>query len=213
MLPDLWRMAARPARSRRGVKSSHVSADVAAVLGGIDHHLQADRWFHDTPYFVEGEATMGTALREVQSAASRRLRLFAHVTWEMCLDGALVRRVGAGDVERVLFQAIDGRDAAARTAAELHHGSARRAAGVEDGLFEGRMIRLLDAVGSFALPSGYADPAGVAMRLAGIRSAFGFAPPTPSERAKWESAIASVEPTADRLVAALLADRSRPTAS
>jgi len=210
MLPDLWRMAARPARSRRGVVSPDDDNVVNAVLAGVDHHIEADRWFHATPYFSEGEAKTGDELKAVQGERSPRLRLFAHVTWEMCLDGALVRRVGHGEVSAVVADAVRGRADAAGVAADLHHGAARAAAGVDDAVFQGRMARLLDAVESFALPEGYADPAGVAMRLGGIRSAFGFPPANLTERARWEQAIATVEPVADRLVAALLADTARP---
>jgi hypothetical protein len=207
MLPDLWRMAARSARSRRALHAPEASGELQSVLAGVEHHLKADAWFHKTRYFVEGEVVAKRALARIPSELSPRLRLFAHATWEMCLDGALTRLVGADDVSQTLRRAIAGRDAVAREAADLHHGAARRAAGVDDATFDARMHRLLDAVGSFALPAGYATAEGVSLRLAGMRAGLGFAPPSHEEREQWVEVLAEVEPVADRLVLGLLEER------
>ena len=46
MLPDLWRMADRRVRAtRRTPPITPASPELEAVLSGIDHHLDIDRWF------------------------------------------------------------------------------------------------------------------------------------------------------------------------
>lgn len=210
ILPDLWRMVARPARTRRDVHTNE-DDELAGVLAGIDHHLRADAWFHKTPFFTEGERATNAALATVPSETSPRLRLFAHATWEMCLDGALVRLAGEKVVRTTLADAIHGREDVAARAAELHNGEARRAAGVEDAVFRARMTRAFEAVESFALPAGYSTADGVSLRLVGMRAGMGFAPPETTVRDRWIEALTEVEPVADRLVVELLEDRSRPT--
>lgn len=209
MLPDLWRMVARPARSKRGVVAHTEDRDLRLVLAGVDHHLEADRWFHASRHFTDGEAATTEALGAAARDGSPRLRLFAHVTWEMCLDGALVRRAGVGPLAETLAAAIRHGADAARRAADLHHGEARRAAGLDDAVFAERMDRLLQAVSSFVLPEGYAHAEGVAARLAGVRRALGLGLASQAERARWAVAIGSVEPLADAAVAALLQDDTR----
>ncbi len=213
MLPDLWRMVARPARSKRGVSVPGVDPALASILAGVEHHLEVDRWFHESRHFRLGEAATTEALGTVPRELSPRLRLFGHVTWEMCLDGALVRRLGVPSLARTLSRAVREGTTAAERAAELHHGEARRAAGLDDAVFEERMGRLLEAVSSFALPEGYAYAEGVAARLAGIRRALGIGYATSAERARWAEALAAIEPLADEAVAALLADETRARAT
>ncbi|NUO52332.1 MAG: hypothetical protein HOV80_26065 [Polyangiaceae bacterium] len=204
MLPDLWRMAARPARSRRAITAPADDEDLARVLKGVDHHLRADAWFHKTPFFTEGERATAEALAHVPPETSPRLRLFAHVTWEMCLDGALVRLAGEDAVRATLEAAVHGHEGVADRAAELHHGEARRAAGIDDDTFRARMKRAFEAVESFVLPAGYVTADGVALRLIGIRAGLGFPPPDGATRQSWIEALAPVEPVADRMVAELL---------
>jgi hypothetical protein len=204
ILPDLWRMAARPARSRRAVTAPPGDEELARVLKGVDHHLHADAWFHKTPFFTEGERVTANALAAVPPETSPRLRLFAHATWEMCLDGALVRLVGDTSVRATLAAAVHGHEAVADRAAELHHGDSRRAAGIDDETFRARMRRAFEAVESFALPAGYATAEGIALRLIGIRAGLGFPPPDGAARQSWIAALAPVEPFADRMVGELL---------
>jgi hypothetical protein len=204
LLPDLWRMAARVGRARRGVAPRAPDAGLAAVCAGIDHHLEADLWFHKTPFFTEGERKTSAALAEVPPSTSPHLRLFAHATWEMSLDGALIRRLGAPAVEALLARAVGAARALEPLAADVHHGEARRAAGVDEGAFASRMTRLLDAVESFTLPGGYADAEGITTRLTGVRASFGFVPPSAAERATWVKALAPVERLADDVVGELL---------
>ncbi len=208
MLPDLWRMAARSARARRGVRGPERGAGpLAAVLGGVDHHLEVDTWFHRTEFFREGEQRTAEAFARVPAEGAPKLRLFAHVTWEMLLDGALVRRLGHERAAAMVARAFAQSRAAASEAADLHHGTRREAAGVDRATFEARMTRLFDAVETFALPGGYADAGGVVARLAGIRAAFGLPPPDETARGTWRAAVAGVEPFADDTLGALLAHR------
>jgi hypothetical protein len=107
-----------------------------------------------------------------------RLSLFGHIAWELCLDGALVRREGAtrGDVQRALAiacEAVDG-ESAADAAARLHH-AARKGASLPAS-FAPRMNRMLEELGRGAWIEGYARGDVVAERLDGIRGRLGFAP-------------------------------------
>ena len=197
MLPDFWRMVARPARARRdvGVELAGEDAALRDVLAGVSHHLEADVWFHKSPFFTEGDREASAALART---GSKRMGLFGHVVWEMCLDGALLRLVGRDQLATRIGSAIAASRTAAGAAADLHHRDARERAGVEPTLFQARMHRLLDAVASFALPDGYATPGGIALRTRGVRAAFGLPEPTTEELARWEQAIASLERAADR---------------
>src|SRR5687767_14972224 len=93
MLPDLWRMADRRVRPRGPIDLPPESELVTNVFAGIEHHIRIDLWFHDTPEHTEGERLCAGVLR-ASSPASARAGLFAHVTWEMALDGALVTSAG-----------------------------------------------------------------------------------------------------------------------
>jgi hypothetical protein len=208
MLPDFWRMVARPARARRNVSAELAGDDEALrdLLEGANHHLAADVWFHKSPFFSEGDSEASAALART---GSKRIGLFGHIVWEMCLDGALLRLVGRDRLAARIAAAIAASRAAAAKAADIHHGDARERAGVEPGVFQTRMDRLLDAVASFALPDGYMHAEGVALRTRGVRAAFGLPEPTPDELERWQDAIRSLEPAADR--AALGITSRRPS--
>ncbi len=194
MLPDLWRMAARPARARRGVTAAG-QAPLSELLAGIEHHLDADDWFHRSNHFVEGERRAREALGDT---GSPRMRLFAHVAWELCLDGSLVRALGDAELGTRVRAAALASASASGQAADLHHREARARAAVDEPTYQARLARIVDGVSSFELPRGYADARGVALRLAGIRSQFRLPPPTAVELDRWASALATLEPHADR---------------
>lgn len=126
MLPDLWRMADRRVRTAPKDAAWELAgeADEATreVMRGIDHHLDADDWFHDASVFREGERATAAALRGAQVAA-KKLVLFAHPLWEMCLDGALVRRLGEGEELGRLADAIGTLEGRADAAVEQILGS------------------------------------------------------------------------------------------
>ncbi|WP_437737085.1 hypothetical protein [Sorangium sp. So ce1335] len=201
MLPDLWRMADRRVRPARAAdRPAAPPSRLAEVLAGIDHHVALDRWFHAAPVFVEGERRLAAALRGA-SIGAPRLPLFAHVLWEMCLDGALLRRTGLApvlDALRAGLAAIDG--APSEAAASLHHfdrrapspagapsdalssaGAPSPAALADRAAFEARLRRICDDLARGPWVAGYQDGAGLAQRLAGVRSRFGMLPFTPEQ--------------------------------
>src|SRR5262245_340267 len=94
MLPDLWRMADRRVRPTASVTQTAGPCDsddaFEEIQRGIEHHVAVDRWFHRAEVFRDGER-MTRERFLAASARAPRIGLFAHVGWEMCLDGALVR--------------------------------------------------------------------------------------------------------------------------
>jgi hypothetical protein len=211
MLPDLWRMAARAARARRGLVVADAPAPLADVLRGIEHHFDADAWFHRLPAFDLHEHATRDALVRADGGRSPRLGLFAHVAWEMALDGALVRREQSR-IEIDVRRAIGEADAATRAAAELHHADARARAGAAAARYEERITRILGAVASFDLPGGYATPGGLAARLAGVRASFGMLA-SPDDVARWAIAFDELAPAMDRALEELLELRRRSEAA
>ncbi len=193
MLPDVWRMADRRARARAGDGRREASEPVRSVTDGIGHHLKVDAWFHDAPVFERGES----AAREALRAANRspKLGLFAHIVWELCLDGALLRRVGLEDVLRAVRGSIE------TVRPEAHHLAAD--AWLPDwpaedrGRFERRVDQILDAIGEGRWVAGYATGAGIVERLEGLRARLGFAPMPREDRQGVAVALAPVERAAD----------------
>lgn len=163
MLPDLWRMADRTLRPKK-----HRLEDDA--LGrGIEHHLQIDAWFHDQPVFLDGRELTGRALAPIQAP---RLRLFAHVAWEMVLDGALVRRLTTDGAIADMRRSVRAFDLEThRRLMAAHHPGA--SADVDLALE--RLAQLLASLEQGDWIAGYASGAGLAARLEGVRKRFGFA--------------------------------------
>jgi hypothetical protein len=203
MLPDLWRMAAREARARRGLEP--LDDRTVRVSRGIEHHFELDAWFHHQPAFAVLEDATTELLAEADAGRSRRLKLFAHVAAEMALDGALIRRDGA-PLRASVSAAIGAHADQAALAAEHHHGARRRAAGVDPARFTDRMARLFDAVATFSLPGGYATADGLATRLAGVRASFGMVA-DPSDLARWAAGFERVAPRADAALVEILERR------
>ncbi|HEY2517560.1 MAG TPA: hypothetical protein VGI39_42110 [Polyangiaceae bacterium] len=170
MLPDFWRMAdrrVRPSREAIVAMGGTQQGRLAEVLAGIEHHGRADAVFHRSGVFEDGERRLAGALAGV---GAPRMPLFAHVAWELCLDGALVRREPAlaSDVARAISEA-DGLDEAAR----LHH-AARTKGQPLPAPFAPRMARILEVLGAAEWLSGYARPEEVARRLDGVRVRVGL---------------------------------------
>ncbi|AUX31643.1 MULTISPECIES: hypothetical protein [Sorangium] len=186
MLPDLWRMADRRVKPARAPERPAAPPPrLAEVLAGIDHHVAVDRWFHAAPVFVEGERRLAEALRGAALGAPR-LALFAHVLWEMCLDGALVRRIGLApllDDLRAGLASIDGPPTEA--AACIHHFERRApspaVALADRPAFEARLRRICDELARGPWIAGYQDGAGLAFMLSRVRSRFGMPPFTPEQ--------------------------------
>jgi hypothetical protein len=118
-----------------------------------------------------------------------RLSLFGHIAWELCLDGALVRREGEALTDGIRDAVLDASSADAgpsviERAARAHH-TARKGdatAQLPDG-FAARMDRMVREVGRSPWIAGYARGAIVAERIEGIRTRLGLAPAEPAQRA------------------------------
>ena len=206
MLPDVWRMAHRRARPRRadGAREPGV---LGAVCDGVAHHLAVDAWFHDAAVFTGGETRTREALGRAREA--RKMGLFAHVAWELCLDGALLRRLGT---EKVLG-AVRGSIAAAgpdalRGAAALHTvlGTDERAT------FDVRVDRILDAIARGPWVVGYATAKGVVERLEGVRARLGFGALSAADRDAVAMGLREQEAAADTDLDELLVSRPRSDA-
>jgi hypothetical protein len=176
MLPDLWRILDRRVRAVRD-PLPHVSERdaVAELEAGIQHHLDADEWFHDAPVFLEGERATASALQAAELEA-RHSVMFAHVLWELCLDGALVLHEGEAQVREELREGLDACSGLLPAAAHRHHFA--RVARTEDdrARFDERLERVSRdlVVGSWAL--GYASGAGLAVRVDGMRRRLNLLP-------------------------------------
>jgi len=191
MLPDVWRMADRRARARR-LESGADGGVIASVSDGVAHHLAVDAWFHRAAVFADGETATREALRRARDAP--KMGLFAHVAWELCLDGALLRRYGTESVLR------DVRVSVAAVRPDTH----RRAAHLHTGLeasdrptFELRVDSILDAIALGPWVAGYATAPGVVERLDGLRARFGFTALSSADRDAVAGALEALERDAD----------------
>lgn len=198
MLPDVWRMADRRARAR-GLEPGADGRGIGSVSDGVAHHLAVDTWFHRAAVFTGGETATRVALRGASDAP--KMGLFAHVAWELCLDGALLRRIGTESVLRDVRASVAAvRPDAHRRAADLH-------TGVEPPdrpTFELRVDRILDAITGGPWVAGYATAPGVVERLEGVRARFGFAPLSAADRNAVAGALEALEHDADAGLDAIL---------
>jgi hypothetical protein len=174
MLPDLWRMADRRVRPSLQPLAATGSPRVDEVNAGIDHHHRVDAAFHESALFRDGEAAIMRALREIPAP---RLSLFGHIAFELCLDGALVRREGEALLEDVRAAIAVAADASAgespvEAAARLHYAT-RKSEPLPD-RFQARVAWLLGEVARGPWVEGYARGAQVADRIDGIRKSLGF---------------------------------------
>lgn len=198
MLPDVWRMADRRGRTRR-LDVAREEGVVGSVSDGVAHHVAVDAWFHGAEVFTLGETRTREALRRARDAP--KMGLFAHVAWELCLDGALLRRIGTESVlsgVRTSLAAV--RPDTHRRAAVLHTPlqPADRPA------FESRVDRILDAIAHGPWVAGYATAGGVVERLDGVRARLGFAPLSASDRDAVAGALDALAPFADAGLDAIL---------
>jgi hypothetical protein len=198
MLPDVWRMADRKARLRAAGRSVETDA-VREVLEGIDHHVATDARFHGASAFTDGEKVVREALRRASDAP--KLGLFAHIAWELCLDGALVRRAG-------LDQLLDSlRRSLASVRPDAHHRAARsRAPAVPDReRFDTRVDRILEAIALGPWVAGYATGEGIVDRLNGVRARLGFAALPALDRRAVIDSLEELARRADDALAEILA--------
>jgi hypothetical protein len=200
MLPDVWRMADPRARPAREPVASDAPR-VAALLAGVDHHTRADRAFHAGEPFTRGERDLA---RDFAAIGAPKLPLFAHVGWELALDGALVRLEGAAHVVESLRADIEdaARDGAVDAAARLHASARGRELAPP---FAARVTRVLGEIARGPWVAGYATADGLAARLEGVRVRLALAPLAPSHRAEIVRAFDAALARADAAIAAVLA--------
>ncbi len=175
MLPDLWRMADRTVRPHRErLQPSEVDrSELCGLLHGIEHHVALDLWFHRSNVFREGEARVAERFGRLAGHAPK-LRMFAHISWELCLDGALVRRVGLADLTAALAdEAALILSDEARTAVLRHHFAGR--GGTPPTSFDDGLRRISAELARGPWIAGYANGRGLTERIEGVRSRFGFA--------------------------------------
>jgi len=205
MLPDLWRMADRRVRAQaRRALSMTVEGDLASVLDGIEHHLDTDRWFHADAVFRDGERLAAERLRDA-GARAPHIGLFAHILWELCLDGALLRREGFSVVLASLRQSLSAAagEPAAR-AVELHHfGRVQRDAGAR-AAFDARLERICAELARGPWIEGYQTGEGIAKRVEGVRAHLGLGAMSPEERARVVTAMDAMRAEADNALARIL---------
>lgn len=210
MLPDLWRMADRRVRTapKRAAWEllGEVDEPTREVMRGIDHHLDEDEWFHDAPVFVEGERATIAALKSARSTA-KKLTLFAHPLWEMCLDGALVRRLGADAVRSEVARGFTLSPEATQRAAHAHHFAHTDDGDTYKPEFEAQLTSITTALSTGPWIAAYASPEGLVRALAGMRRRFHLPPFPDDERDTIAAAIATLTALADRGVEEILTTR------
>lgn len=179
MLPDIWRMAERRMRATAPREVDGDGPD-AQLLRGINHHLEADAWYHRTLVHAQGEQTAHKLLVDSASHA-KKLGLFAHVLWEMALDGALLEREGI-DATLAQLRGSLQRCRGVLSAVAIQHGARERLSAVEQIRFDRRVDHILQELARGPWIAGYTHGIGLVDRLSGVRSRFGFAPFAGAER-------------------------------
>jgi hypothetical protein len=123
----------------------------------------------------------------------------------MCLDGALVRRLGAAAVRAAVAEGFEETASAMRRAVEAHHfAHADDAEGHRDEV-HARMGWLCEELSRGPWIEGYGRPDGLVRGLAGMRRRFGLPPFAEDERARLTDAVASLAGRADAALDEILA--------
>ncbi|MDC3953922.1 hypothetical protein [Polyangium jinanense] len=204
MLPDLWRMADRRVRPCRPVEMGGLlGGRLAEVLVGIRHHVAVDHWFHGDRVFLEGEKLVAARIREAQLEA-KRMGLLAHVTWEMCLDGALLRRAGFEATRAALTEGFLAIEGDFEPAATMHHFGTHERTAEERAAFDARMKRLRAEIERGPWIEGYQYGEGVAIRVSGVRARLGLAPLDAADHARLGQALDGVAHEADAILEEIL---------
>ena len=222
MLPDLWRMVDRRVRAQplATLDGDPPHNDVEA---GIEHHLAADHWFHASEVFRRGEERTREVLRAARLTAPKVL-LWAHITWELCLDSALLRHAGPGDPGGGSavsgLQALQALQAAlaadldaiagtpVRAAADRYHFSRIVRPAEEREIFHTRLAGLMAQLGAGAFFPHYEDAPGLTRVVDRMRQRLGLAPLTEDDRARMSDALAQLLGEAEGAFSALLLERT-----
>jgi hypothetical protein len=207
MLPDLWRMADRRVRPAPIPGPTPGAGDLASILAGIEHHLRLDRWFHGADVFVVGERLTSERLRASRIEAAK-VGLFAHIGWELCLDGALVRQEGLESTLGLLRDGFAAAGAPAGDAVSLHHFERLERTPAERQAFDAGMTRLFTEIARGPWIAGYRSGDGVAGRIGGIRVRLGFPRLSTDDRRRLGDVFDGLAAHADVALAALLEART-----
>jgi hypothetical protein len=154
--------------------------------------------------FARGEALVGEVMKTL---AAPRARLFAHATWELCLDGELVRREGVEPMLDAIHRGFSRADTVMIEAAEAHHFSRVERASSEREAFEHRMSRIVHGLLQGSWIAGYRSSRGVAERVSGIRVSLGLTPFGFEDRLRLSEGLDALVDEAARAVDEILADR------
>lgn len=189
MLPDLWRMARRK-RIPQAPGGSGGPPQAEALLAGVAHHVASDAWFHRSDALHAGEASLRGELRDFRAP---KMGLLAHPLWEICLDGALLRRVSVGEIRALLAEGLD-----ASLQARLWLGQ-----GAPEG-FEARMERLWSELRAGPWLDAYCHGEGIAWCLDAMRVRLGLPRLDPHERGRLGAILEARRPVAEEALAEVL---------
>jgi hypothetical protein len=173
-------------------------------MDGIAHHLSADRRFHKAEVFTRGEALVGEVMKTLTAP---RARLFAHITWELCLDGELVRRDGVGSVLDAARRGFSRADASMIEAVNAHHFDRVSREKTEREAFDHRMQRIVHGLLHGPWVAGYQSGRGVAERVSSVRVSLGLEPFPFEDRIKLAAGLDALRDEASRSIDEIFADR------
>jgi hypothetical protein len=201
MLPDLWRMAHPRVRARAGVSVRDERPATRELSRGVEHHLTIDAWFHGCAVFTDGERELGEQLRGL---GVPKLGMLAHAAWELCLDGAWVRR---NDPTRALLVARSEAGDAVRSVADGH--GAERLDDAAQVLFHARMEALFEGLLEGPWVRSYATPPGLVALVEGMRTRrLGLAPMSAEARSELACVFERIEARADESLEGLFEARA-----
>ena len=159
--------------------------------------------------FVDGERHTFERLRASGIAAPKLGLLAAPNKWELCLDGALVRRDGLDATIGLLRAGFHAaRDAAAAAAAQHHFNRVERTV-AERHAFDAAMDRLFAEIGRGPWIAGYQHGAGVAQRIDGMRGRLGLGRLTAVARERLAEVFDGLTTRADSALRTLTARGAR----
>jgi hypothetical protein len=177
MLPDLWRMADRRVKPAACDPSQFLDEPRHTLLRGIEHHVAADRWFHESPIFREGEDEATLRLRQA-GLEGHHTGLFAHVLWELCLDRALMLRAGRASLGQAIDEGLRAAGDGGAACADIHHFSRRERSAAERGDFQRKLAAIFRELGRGPWLDRYLAAEGIAEIVGATRKRVGLEPPT-----------------------------------
>ncbi|QEG02574.1 hypothetical protein Mal15_66950 [Stieleria maiorica] len=108
-VPDFLSVVDRRIRARERMATAALQSDdvqVRQVAGGILHHIRDDRWFHNTPAFVETNLQLAVGLRDLLPGDRGFRPMFVgHILIEVLLDALWIRDFP--EIARRYYRVID----------------------------------------------------------------------------------------------------------